>query len=422
MRVSTSHMHNTGVQNMTRQQSEINESHNQLSSGRRVLRPSDDPSSAARILDLERTVSSVERFNRNNEMARNRLSMSENVMEQVGNNLQRLRELTVQAANGSQDPQTRGYIASEIRERYEQLVELSNSRDGSGEYLFAGSKTKTLPFSKEPGGQVEYHGDQNSRQVRIGPGRQIGIDNSGFEAFMKIPNGNGQFQAYESRQNNGTGVVSVVDQAVHRIDPQYGEYRLNFVADNNGDMRYMIERRHDENESQGWEHVFPPAGPDGQPPAVEDLPEYAPGSTIEVEEGVRVQVQGEPEQGDTFTVSTSRPQSMFETVHELIGALEEDGKGPHFRNAINRALGDVDLALENVINIRSQIGARLSVLDSEKASNEAALVDLQETISSEEDLDYAEATGRFNKQLSGLEAAQATFGRVQNLSLFNYIS
>ncbi|BAU58863.1 flagellar hook-associated protein FlgL [Halorhodospira halochloris] len=421
MRVSTSHMHNTGVQNMTGQQSEINESHNQLSSGKRVLRPSDDPSSAARILDLERTVSSVERFNRNNDMARNRLSMSENAMEQVGNNLQRIRELTVQAANDSQDPQTRGYIASEIKERYEQLLQLSNSRDGNGEYLFAGAKTKTRPFSMEPGGQVEYHGDQNSRQVRVGPGRQIGVDNSGFEAFMKVPNGNGKFQAYESRENNGSGVINVVDQSVHRIDPQYGEYRLQFVEDDYGDMRYMVERRHDQNNPEGWELVQPPAGPDGQPPAVDQLPEYAPGSTIEVEEGVRVQVDGSPEQGDTFTVSTSRPQSIFETVHELIGALEEDGEGPHFRNAVNRALGDVDLALENVINIRSQIGARLSTLDSERASNEAALVDLQETISTEEDLDYAEATGRFNKQLSGLEAAQATFGRVQNLSLFNYI-
>lgn len=421
MRVSTSHMHNTGVQNMTTQQTQINETHSQLSSGRRVLQPSDDPSSAARVLDLERTVSSIERFNRNNEMARNRLSMSEGVMEQVGNSLQRIRELTVQAANGSQDPQTRGYIAAEIRERYEQLLQLGNSLDGNGEYLFAGSKTKTRPFSIEPGGEVEYHGDQNSRKVRVGPGRQIGVDHSGFEAFMKIPNGNGRFQAYESQDNQGTGVVSVVDQSVQDIDPQYEEYRIKFFEDANGDMRYMVERRHDATDSSGWEHVHPPAGSDGQPPNVGELPKYAPGSTIEVEQGVRVEVQGEPAQGDTFTVSTSRPQSIFETVHNLIGALEEKGEGPHFRNAVNRALGDVDLALENIFHIRAEIGARLSTLDSEKASNEAALVDLKGAISNEEDLDYAEATGRFNKQISGLEAAQATFGRVQDLSLFNYL-
>lgn len=421
MRVSTSHMHNTGVQNMTNQQVEINESHKQLSSGRRVLRPSDDPSSAARILDLERSVASIERFNRNNEMARNRLSMSESTLEQVGNSLQRIRELTVQAANGTQDTQTRSYIASEISERYDQLLQLANSKDGNGEYLFAGSKTKTRPFSMEPGGMVEYHGDQNSRSVRVGPGRQIGIDHSGFEAFMKVPNGNGNFQAYESDENNGTGVVSVVDQAVQRIDPQYDEYRIEFFADGNGDMRYMIERRHDGADPYGWEHVQPPAGSEGQAPPVEEMPKYSPGSTIEVEDGVRVQVQGKPEQGDTFTVSTSRPQSIFETVHELIGALEKEGEGAHFRNSINRALGDIDLALENIFHTRAEVGARLSTLDSEKASNEAALVDIKETISSEEDLDYAEATGRFNKQLTGLEAAQATFGRVQDLSLFNYL-
>ncbi|MBK1734842.1 flagellar hook-associated protein 3 [Halorhodospira abdelmalekii] len=454
MRVSTSHVYNTGVQNMSGQQTALNESQNQLSSGRRVLRPSDDPSSAARVLDLERTVSSIERFNRNGDMARNRLSMSEGAIDQASHHLQRIRELTVQAANDSQDRQTRAYIATEIRERYDQLMQVANSTDGNGEYLFAGAKTRTRPFNMQPDGRVEYHGDQNTRKVRVGPGRSMAVDHSGFSTFMKVPNGNGHFQAYENVENRGSGVVTVVDQGVRRLDPQY-DYRLRFIEDDDGDLRYAIERRQDSTDS--WESVHPASGAaladdgdgseegaarargmeeprergegaarslEAEPEArggIEDYPRYRPGSAIEIEEGVRVQVDGEPEHGDTFTVSTSRPQSIFDTVHQLVHALEEQGQGAGFRNSVNRALGDIDLALENMFHTRAEVGARLSTLDTERASNHAALVDLHGTISSEEDLDYAEATGRFHKQLTGLEAAQATFGRVQNLSLFNYL-
>ncbi|MCG5538697.1 flagellar hook-associated protein FlgL [Halorhodospira sp. 9622] len=422
MRVSTSHMQNTAVQNMTGQQSEINDTQTQLSSGRRVLRPSDDPTSAARTLDLKRATESVERFNRNGDLARTRLSMSESALEQAGNELQRIRELTVQAANGSQDADTRSYIAAEIEERYKQLVELGNSRDGNGEYLFSGSRTRTQPFNMGTDGHVTYHGDQNSRQVRIGPGRQIGVDHSGFDAFMKVPDGNGQYQAYQGEGNRGTGVVSVVDGKVRGLGAE--QYRIRFAEDDDGNTRYAIQRTDNPEDENAWEWV---GGENGGPPAVEDAPLYEPGATIEVDDGVRVKIEGNPdpgqggfEDGDRFTVTGSRSQSIFATVNELIGALKE-GEGPDFRNAADRALGDLDLAMENTFRVRAEIGARLSTLDSEKASNEAAIIDLKQATSDERDLDYAEATGRFNQELTGLEAAQSTFGRVQNLSLFDYI-
>ena len=420
MRVSTSHMQNTAVQNMTGRQSEINDTQTQLSSGRRVLKPSDDPTSAARTLDLKRATESVERFSRNGDLARTRLSMSESALEQAGNELQRIRELTVQAANGTQDERTRNYIASEIEERYKQLVELGNSRDGNGEYLFSGSRTRTQPFNMGTDGHVTYHGDQNSREVRIGPGRQIGVDHSGFEAFMKVPDGNGQYQAFQGEDNRGTGVVSVVDGKVRGLNAE--QYRIRFAEDEDGNTRYAVQRTDNPEDESAWEWM---TGDGDGPPAVEDAPLYEPGATIEVDDGVRVKIEGQPEpgedgDGDYFVVTGSRSQSIFATVNELIGALKEGGEAD-FRNAADRALGDLDLAMENTFQVRSEIGARLSALDSEKASNEAAIIDLKQATSNERDLDYAEATGRFNEELAGLQAAQSTFSRVQDLSLFNYL-
>ncbi|MFP4647720.1 MAG: flagellar hook-associated protein FlgL [Halorhodospira sp.] len=422
MRVSTSHMQNTAVQNMSGQQNEINDTQTQLASGQRVLRPSDDPTSSARTLDLERATQSVERFNRNGELAKTRLSMSESTLEQVGNALQRIRELTLQAANGSQDADTRSYIASEVQERYEQLVELGNSRDGNGEYLFSGSRTRTQPFSLEADGHVSYHGDQSSREVRIAPGRQVGVDHSGFEAFMKIPEGNGQYQAYADPENRGSGIVSLVDGGARA--PAAEAYRIRFAEDREGDLRYAVQRSDDPADASSWSWVD---GVDGGPPPVEEAPRLEEGGVVKVDEGVRVQINGTPEpggggfeDGDSFRVTESQPRSVFATVNDLLGALEQ-GEGSEFQNTVDRVLGDLDGAMENIFQVRSEIGARLSAIDSEQASNEAAILDLEKAVSNEKDLDYAEATGRFNQQLTGLQAAQSTFGRVQDLSLFNYL-
>lgn len=433
MRISSNHFQDTGVRNMQGQQNEISRTQTQLASGREVLRPSDNPTSAARALDLERAISSVERFNRNADMAESRLSMAEANIDQVGTHLQRIRELAIQAANDSQDHETRSYIASEVKERYEQLIQVANSQDGNGEYLFAGSRTRTRPFSPQADGSVEYLGDQNQRRVRVGPGREIPVDNSGFQAFMDIQRGNGLYDARENPGNTGYGVVQVVDGGVQRMDPSVAEYRLRFAEDDNGDVRYGVQSRprgSDAGDPDAWQWVNPPAGAEGQPPSVEDAPMYERGMTIEVDDGIRVMMENDPDPaddfssntdaGDTFHVEASRPHSVFESVREFIGALET-GSGPKFRNAVNRTVGDLDIALEKTFETRAEIGARLSTLDTERAGNEAAIEDLKKAKSQEEDLDYAEATGRFNQKLTGLEAAQSSFGRLQNLSLFNYL-
>ncbi len=430
MRVSTNHMQNTGVQNMTGQARGITDTQTQLASGRRVLRPSDDPPRAARSLDLERAVQSVERFNRNVDLARTRLNLSEAAMDQAGNQLQRIRELAVQAANDSQDRRTRSYIASEVRERFRQLVQLANSQDGNGEYLFAGAKTRTRPFSMGPDETVTYLGDQNQRQVRIGPGRQIAVDNSGFDAFMKVYHGNASYDARQHPDNSGTGVVTVVDRGVQRFDPHIDEYRVRFAEDDQGRLRYAVEKTSDITDPGGWEWVVPTGGENGEAPSITDAPTYEPGATVELDDGIRVVLDGDPDPGadfstadpgDTFHVRGSRPQSIFDTIKQFLDALEEDGEGPGFRNGVNRTIGDIDLGLENTFRVRAELGARMSTLDTEEAGNRAALVDLRSALSREQDLDYAEATGRFNQELTGLKAAQMSFSRVQDLSLFNYI-
>ncbi len=141
--------------------------------------------------------------------------------------------------------------------------------------------------------------------------------------------------------------------------------------------------------------------------------------------GVQTSFKGAPLHGDRFTIAPNTNQDLFATVENLATALET-GAGDtagraRFHNAINRFLTDLDQAQTNIEDVHARIGGRLNAIDSQVDGNELATLQLRETLSTVEDLDYAEAISRLNLQLLALQAAQQSFVRIQGLSLFNFL-
>ncbi len=85
------------------------------------------------------------------------------------------------------------------------------------------------------------------------------------------------------------------------------------------------------------------------------------------------------------------------------------------------AIDDIDAAINHLAVIRSRIGGRVNAVESEKGANDSFSESIQKNKSTLKDLDYADAISRFNQELAGLQAAQQSFIKIQNLSLFNYI-
>ncbi|PNB43550.1 flagellar hook-associated protein 3, partial [Pseudomonas sp. FW305-130] len=83
-------------------------------------------------------------------------------------------------------------------------------------------------------------------------------------------------------------------------------------------------------------------------------------------------------------------------------------------NGVNRAIEAIDQGLTNISNVRSDVGARLSALDTQDNSNSAVTLQLKSTLSNLRDLDYASAVTQLNQQLTGLQAAQAAYVKIQN--------
>lgn len=396
MRISSSGAFNRGLSLMQQLQVALDQTQRQIASGRRLLTPSDDPIASGRALELKESLARIEQFDRNGTIARNRLGHEESSLNDVNNLLQRVRELSIQANNGSQSNESRGQIAIEMRQHLDALVQLANQRDGNGRYLFAGNMDATAPVVRN-GTTFSYNGDQGQRLIQVGESRNIPDGDPGSAIFFQVRNGNGEFVATPAPANAGSGVLgpgSVVDPTQYDRD----QYTIRFLAANN------------------FEVVDSGA-------AVVATGAFQPGDTISFR-GVEISVDGQPSAGDEFDVSPSTFQNMFSTIERLATVLEtpvnDIASRAAMNNGINAGILSIDQAIGNVLQVRTQVGSRLSAVDNEQDSNGAFTLLLQETLADIEDLDYAEAISSLSLQASTLEAAQQSFLRTQNLSLFNY--
>ena len=123
----------------------------------------------------------------NRQFAKSALSATEGTLSSVTSLLLDVKTATIAAGNGALSDMDRGFLATELRGRFEELMGLANARDGLGNYMFSGFQTSTPAFVQSASG-VQYQGDQGQRLVRVDAARQIAVSSTGQSVFQ----GNGQ--------------------------------------------------------------------------------------------------------------------------------------------------------------------------------------------------------------------------------------
>lgn len=400
MRISTNQYRQLSLNALLDQQSRLSKVQQQIASGRRILTPADNPTGTARSLALANSIGATQSYSQNADQVEPRVELEDSTLTQVQNLIQRLRELAVQANNATQTAVDRKQIGAEVREGFMQLVQLANRTDGNGEYLFSGLQSRTQPFLRI-GNDIAYQGDQGQHLTQIGPQRQLATTHSGYEVFMKIRTGDGQFAVGAASTNSGSAVITPATVT----DPSAltgSSYTLTFDTNVAGDLTYTLSK-------------------DGTPATTQV---FDPSQSIRFD-GLSVSFDGIPAKGDQFTVQPSGFQSLFETVDRFATALETAQDGANGRTAYqnigNQTLQNLDQALNHILNVRAQVGGRLNALDGGRNANDAAILNLQTAKSGIDDLDYASAVTELYQYLTGLQAAQQSYVKIQGLSLFNYL-
>ena len=136
-------------------------------------------------------------------------------------------------------------------------------------------------------------------------------------------------------------------------------------------------------------------------------------------------IKGDPVNGDKFTVSPSNNKSMFQTISDLVVALEKPASGQpggtRFANALSSSLQNINNSLENVLTKQSSIGARLQEIDALESVGGDQEIQFESLLSNLQDVDFAKAISDLQRQQLYLQAAQQSYVKISGLSLFNYI-
>ncbi len=306
MKISTHLLFEKATKQMTTSQNNLAKSQAQLAQGKQIINPSDAPDQASTVQRLKSILTRQDSYQTALNTVQNRLQGEDSTLSSVSDLLIRAKEIAVQANNDTLSPDNRKALGVELQGLRDQMLSLANTKDNSGNYLFAGSKVTQPPFVSVAGGSPQYVGDQTRMRVVVGENRTMPINRTGTDAFVPVnrtlPDGTTQ----------GVGFFNVMDDLIKGVN------------------------------------------------------------------------------------TSDRPK-------------------------MQGGLSDLDSLLGGLSMARANIGSGLKGIDQQTSVIEDTVLNLKTTLSSVEDLDYASAITKMNQQMLSLEAAQSSFAKISQLSLFNYI-
>jgi flagellar hook-associated protein 3 FlgL len=409
MRITTNLIYNQNLRSIDTNQGNLVDIQQQLATGKKLLRPSDDPVGAAQVIRLTEELDKITQYQRNNELTSSALEQQETALRSINDVVNRARVLTVQSGNGILAGQDRKAIGAEIEQIRDQVLDLMNTRNASGDYVFSGYQSSNQAFEFNPsasGDKVSFLGDDGENQIQISNSVTLQSTSSGKSIFQEA------FARFNFEVIAQSAGVSVDTAKIDEQGTFDNFHKQNFDPVNTLNNQYRFE-------------VLA-----GDQLSVTNVGTGNVVSTQAFQSGQPVRFAGmefnfNASTGDSLDISLNRPQkkNLAETLNDMFIALTSDSiSESQFVNAIDNTLVGLDNGLEKMSLEVSSIGARLNIAQSIKEANLDSELSLQSARSSIQDVDFAKASTEFAKQETALEAAFKSFPRVVNLSLFNYIN
>lgn len=298
MRLSTNTIYQSGVNRLLSLQSAQAQLQEKISTGKEVSKPSDNPVAAARILELSNSKQVNQSYADTRKVARTSLDVYETSLNSVTNALLSVQSSITSAGNGSYTDSERKYIGQEVQTAYDTLLNMANTKDANGNYLYAGFKSDSPAFDSN----AVYQGDSSQLKMQVDGQRQMGVTFTGDNVFLS---------------------------------------------------------------------------------------------------------------NDIFT----QLKNMITALNTPVTSANQAA----YSATLSTSLGSVKGTLDNVLNVRAEVGSKLNELEALDTTGTDLDLQFDKSLSSIQDLDYTKALSELSKQNTILEAAQKSFVNTTQLSLFQYI-
>ena len=373
----------------------------QAESGKKLLRSSDDPVLANQIKSKQDFINTLQGYSDNGLIAQSRSSILNISAQSAGNIVGQINTLIKQAQDGTKSDADRLTISKQLQGSLASLINLANTQDANGQYIFSGSNPSS-PAYMQINGQYQYQGADSS-SINIAPGISTIYGESGYHVFGDTYTGNGTFTVSASNTNTGTAFTtpgSVVNSSAYVADT----YTLSFGTNGAGNLVYQIVGATSGQVVPALPATFP-AG----------APVYQSGADINFN-GISVNINGEPAVGDTFQIQPSTKQDVFDSTQSLIDLLKNPvtNKG-QFNQAINQLAASFDQIESHLSAYISEGGTRSATIDTQVATNKTLMTSQVTTLSNLEDIDLPQIYSAISQQSLVLQATQEGYLKMQDV-------
>lgn len=407
MRISTNQLFDRSIQGILDNQGDLSDIQQQLSSGKKLLRPSDDPVGAAQVVRLTEELDRIEQFKKNNTLLENALSQEEAILSGVTEAGLRTRQLAIQAGNGVNTIEDRRALGIEIGQIRDQIFDLMNSRNADGEYIFAGFQSDSPAFiydATAAGNKYQFQGDDGQNEIQISNTVRVESGDSGKVVFEDV------LARLKGNITGGTAGSSSMKITQQSSFDFFHKTNYDAVTPANNVYQGTVNGAGNQidfiNLGTGTA-VGSVAFTSGQPFTFN---------------GLEFNVTATAGQTVEFTLQQPEKKNIAETLNDFYIALNDANiSDSDYAAALDDVIVGLDNALQAVADANSAVGGRLNVAESVLKSNLDLEIANKSARSDIEDVDYAVAVSELSKQETALQAAQATFSRVTQLSLFDYI-
>ena len=343
-------------------------------------------------------------------MLNSRLTTEESVLQNIKGALESAYTLSIQAGNGAYSDIDREGIAEEVKALQSTVLDLMNAKTEDGKFIFSGYQDNTPSYTfNNTSGRYEYGGDQGQHKIKVAEGVEIKSSDNGFDTFEKV---NARLNVASNDGTVSGGITSskiyVTEQADFDKFHQ-ANYNADPAAAANANTLSFITTTGTPNT-----FVVQQAGVTIDSGSFEDGKIAYQGMEISVVPLANGQID--------VDLEAPQKENALNTLDDLIAGLTNpDLTQEEFDQVLADAIVQLDNAKNQVSLVQAGLGGRLNTAKKIEqsngdldTSNKAAKAELVE-------LDMAEAITELTKQETSLQAAQATFGRLANLSLFDYL-
>ncbi|WP_435133549.1 flagellar hook-associated protein FlgL [Plesiomonas shigelloides] len=409
--------------NMGQKQADLSKLFGQMTSGKRVEAAGDDSVAMISIHNLKQQSTLNQQYTNMADLALNRLAQEETYLKNGDDLVQNTREKMLGAINGSVDANGLNSLAQDMQANFDAMLDLANTRDESGNYIFGGTKTDKPPFYKDADGNVQYRGNDGQRYLQVASSIQVPISDAGSKLFQQVPN---PFGDYTPDYQRTTGSDFFIEKAENCTDSAE-KYDIEFVTMDDGSTGFLAkdssgayvpaQKRTDPNDP-----TSPLLPPEPQPvDMVNNQIVIDDGTGSADSQKVKIIFSGTPTVTESGADKVSiQPEKNIDAFAAMQNAINNVKEGSNTAN-ISVGVKQMDAISKHLNSVRGEVGTRMQAAETAKEDHADNDVVVKTALSSQEDLDYPTAALQFSMMSLAMQASQQTFVKLQGMSLFNYL-